>query len=103
MPATRAVVAATTSWAVSSVRGPTIAAIINRNSGAKLIQGDRQGPQQVAVDLLGLMGRTPEPAQHRLFRDPEYKADAGQIHSDQELSLIHISEPTRLLSISYAV
>jgi len=50
----------------------------------KLYLGDRQGPQQVAVDLLGLMGRTSEPAQHRLFRDPEYKADAGQIHSDQE-------------------
>ena len=38
IPATRALVTATTSLAMSSVRGPTTAAIINRNSGAKLTQ-----------------------------------------------------------------
>src|SRR5438874_8812725 len=38
MPATRAFVTATTSLAVSSVRGPTMAVIIKRNSGAKLTQ-----------------------------------------------------------------
>ncbi len=37
MPATRALGTATTSLAVSSVRGPTTAAIIRRHSGAQLI------------------------------------------------------------------
>ena len=36
----------------------------------ELYLGDRQVPQQVAIDLLGLLGRTPKPAQYRLFRDP---------------------------------
>src|SRR5262247_1803609 len=31
-----------------------------------------------------MVRRTPEPAQHRFFRDPEHKADACQIHADQE-------------------
>src|SRR5204863_1590614 len=46
--------------------------------------GDRQGAQQVLVDRFGLIGCTPEPCQHGLFGDPEHKADACQINTDQE-------------------
>ena len=46
--------------------------------------GDRQVAQQVVVDRFGLMGCPPEPCQHGLFGDPEHKADAGQINTDQE-------------------
>src|SRR5437667_9270363 len=36
------------------------------------------------VDRFGLLSRTSEPGQHSLFRDPEHKADPGQINPDQE-------------------
>ena len=50
----------------------------------ELSLGDRQGPQQVSIDLGGLLGGPLAPDQHGLFRDPEHKADPGQIHTDQK-------------------
>src|SRR5215471_21479108 len=50
----------------------------------ELYMRHRQSSQQVVVDRVGMVRRTPEPAQHRFFRDPEHKADACQIHADQE-------------------
>src|SRR5215813_1792840 len=66
MPATRALVAATISLAVSSVRGPTMAAIINRNSGAKLIQthcrpSSLSGPLSPGPRAGAPPGATPQP------------------------------------------
>src|SRR5262249_33614481 len=46
--------------------------------------GHRQVAQQVSVDRFGLLGRTPEPSQHSLFRHAEHKANACEINTDQE-------------------
>src|SRR5678815_4218155 len=39
----------------------------------------------------------------RTARFPAYKSTRQKLDAELQLSLIHISEPTRLLSISYAV
>jgi len=46
--------------------------------------GDRQVAQQVSVERFRLLGCTPKPCQHRLFRHPKHQADACQINPDQE-------------------
>lgn len=46
--------------------------------------GDRQLSEQVRIDLLSLRRGSPEPLQDRGFRDAQDKADARQIHFDQD-------------------
>lgn len=46
--------------------------------------GDRQLSEQVRIDLLSLLCGSPEPLKDRCFRDSQDKADARQIHFDQD-------------------
>eukprot|EP00658_Telonema_sp_P-2_P027830 TRINITY_DN2142_c0_g1_i2.p3 TRINITY_DN2142_c0_g1~~TRINITY_DN2142_c0_g1_i2.p3 ORF type:complete len:120 (+),score=17.50 TRINITY_DN2142_c0_g1_i2:401-760(+) len=74
-----------------------------------------QEPGTSPDSAMGLMTRTPVPAQIRIERPtpgnmPTQLPSAGSLRRGlptpaptKRLSLIHISEPTRLLSISYAV
>src|SRR5678816_4694739 len=71
---------------------PDIIAPITRPASAQLLLPEIRKQR---IELMGIVG----PGSPGLY-------EAGQLavlKDDLELSLIHISEPTRLLSISYAV
>src|SRR4029453_16895077 len=51
---------------------------------SELHLGDGQVPQQVGIDLMRLLGRSPQPRQDGGFRHPQDKANVRQGHFDQE-------------------
>src|SRR5207253_7534823 len=50
----------------------------------ELHMGDGQVPQQVGIDLMRLLGSSPQPLQDGCFRHPQDKANIRQGHFDQE-------------------